>query len=338
VTVPGEPTTTPIRNPDPYRNTRTRLPSQLLYSAEIDDVGYYIGDTVHLSDQWIVNAGIRLDDFERDQVGGPGQANNTARVQENLISWNTGIVYKPVPIASIYAAYGTSETPIGNEIDSTGGEYNGLTVFNANVGPEETRGVEVGTKWELFDRRMLATVAIFETVKDNARTNRGVNNAATPVAQGNAGEYRVRGIEVGASGNITDKWSVFGGAVFLDTEVLDSDAPEEIGRRLANTPLTQFSLFTKYQVTDQLAIGGQAIYQTEVWSGHFAQNNSFYHTTEWWRFDAMAEYDIDKHWSVELLGINLTDTLYYDSIYQDPATFAYVAPGRSGYLTVKYQY
>ena len=43
-----------------------------VYDATIDTIGTYLTDTVHLSKQWIVNAGIRLDDFSRDQVGGPG--------------------------------------------------------------------------------------------------------------------------------------------------------------------------------------------------------------------------------------------------------------------------
>ena len=33
----------------------------------------------------------------------------------------------------------------------------------------------------------------------------------------------MRGIELGAAGNITRDWSVFGGLVLLDTEVLKSD-------------------------------------------------------------------------------------------------------------------
>ncbi|MEI9902488.1 MAG: TonB-dependent receptor [Hyphomicrobium sp.] len=56
---------------DPYRNTGYIAGKGNIYDATIDTVGVYIEDTVHLSDQWIVNGGVRLDDFERDQVGGP---------------------------------------------------------------------------------------------------------------------------------------------------------------------------------------------------------------------------------------------------------------------------
>jgi catecholate siderophore receptor len=254
-------------------------------------------------------------------------------VNEGVWSWNVGAVYKPLPNASIYAAYGYTETPIGNEIDSTGVEYNGLNAANAHLGPEETSGVEVGTKWELFDGRLLATAALFEAVKDNAR----VNTPATG-GVGNEGKYRIRGVELGVAGNITDAWSVFGGVVFLDTKTLDSNDATEIGRGLANTPLTQFSLLSKYQLTKELSVGGQAIYQSEYWSGHFAKNSLGYHTTNWWRFDAFAEYEFDEHWAIELSGLNLTDELYYDSLYQAANTFATVAPGRAGYATVKWKY
>ena len=113
-----------------------------------------------------MNAGVRVDDFSRDQVGGPGTATttaaaqtniatNTAKVQDDLLSWHTGIVYKPIPITSIYVAYATAESPVGSELDATGAQYNGLSSTLVNVPPQEARSVEVGTKWELFDKRLL---------------------------------------------------------------------------------------------------------------------------------------------------------------------------------------
>jgi catecholate siderophore receptor len=197
--------------------------------------------------------------------------------------------------------------------------------------------VEVGTKWELFDRRLLATAAVFQTDVDHARTN----NNVTPTDPANAfkGEYRVRGVELSAAGNITREWSVFGGLVLLDTEVLGSADPQDIGRRLANVPLTQFSLLSKYQLTDDLAVGGGVTYASKVYAGHLAANSSNNHTVDWWRVDAFAEYELTDHVELELSGLNLTDELYYDAIYQaNPNSFAFVAPGRAGYMTVRWKY
>ena len=268
-------------------------------------------------------------------------------MQEDLFSWNAGIVYKPIPIASLYAAYGTSESPIGSELDVANNPvYNGLANNLVDVKPQEARAIEVGTKWELFDRRLLATASLFQTDVKNARTNGAVANAAPgappPANDVNAysGEYRVRGVEFGVSGNITSAWSVFGGLVFLETEVLKSsaDRPQDVGRRLANIPLTQFSLLSKYKVTDQLAIAGQATYGGEIYGGHLGENDFGNHSVDWWRFDAFVEYELSKNWEIEVSGLNLANELYYDAIYQSNESFAFVAPGRAGYLTVKYKY
>jgi catecholate siderophore receptor len=334
--------------PNPYVQIDRIIGKGRVYDATIDTIGGYLTDTVHLSKQWIVNAGIRLDDFSRDQVGGPGInppgsalanaaiATNTASVQANLLSWNVGLVYKPIPIASFYVAYATSQSPIGSELDSTGAQYNGISATLVSVPPQQARAVEVGTKWELFDKRLLATAALFQTDVDHARTN----DTVTPTDPTNAfkGEYRVRGVEVTAAGNITKAWSVFGGLVLLDTEVLKSSTPQDIGRRLANIPLTQFSLLSRYQLTDQLAIAGSATHGGEIYGGHLAANAFNNHTVDWWRFDAFAEYKLTKTIELKVSGLNLTNELYYDAIYQAQDTFAFVAPGRAGYVTVKVKY
>ena len=252
--------------PNPYSPIDTILGKARLYNATIDTVGTYLMDTVHLSDQWIVSGGIRYDDFERDQVG--TLAANTAKVKEGLHSWNAGVVYKPIPISSFYVAYATSQSPIGSEIASTGAQYNGISAILVDVPPQEARSVEVGTKWELFNRRLLVTAALFQTDVDNARTNDNVTAGNNTNAF--AGKYRIRGIELGAAGNITRDWRVFGGLVLLDTEVLGSSNPQDIGRRLANIPLTQFSLLSRYQLTDQLAVAGAVTYGGEVYGGHLA--------------------------------------------------------------------
>jgi catecholate siderophore receptor len=338
---------------DPYRDATSILRKGKTYDATIDTVGTYLTDTVHLSEQWIVNGGVRLDSFARSQVGGPGTnvpgsaaanaaiVNNTASVAADLFSWNAGIVYKPIPISSFYFAYGTSESPIGSELDATGAQYNGISATLVNAPPQRAQSYEIGTKWELFDRRLLATAALFQTDVDHARTNDNVTSSDDTNAF--AGKYRVRGIELSAAGKITDDWSVYGGLVLLDTDVLASSTPQDVGRRLANVPLTQFSLLSKYQLTDKLAVGGTATYSGEVYAGHLAANATNNHTVDWWRFDAFAEYEISKNWEIEVSGLNLTNELYYDAIYQaqdNPpgGTFAFVAPGRAGYLTVKYKY
>lgn len=329
--------TQPLFNPNPYRGlTNPALnnvgPRTWTYDATISTVAGYILDTVKLSEQWYINGGIRVDDYERAQVA--PTAANTATRQDTLVNWHAGIVFKPIPIASIYAAYATSMIPAGAELDATGVDYGGLALNVAHLPPEEVTSVEVGTKWELFNRRLLATAALFQTEKENGR-----EAAVAPSTQITAtGAYRVRGVELGAQGKVTERWSVYGGLVVMETEVTASSTPRFVGRRIANVPETQFSLLSKYQLTDKLTIGGQAIYASDVLAGLFAAGDQGYYLPSHWRFDALAEYKLTDNISMQLNVLNLTDEVYYDAVYRSASPFVFIAPGRAGYLTVNFKY
>ena len=87
-----------------------------------------------------------------------------------------------------------------------------------------------------------------------------------------------------------------------------------------------------------MSIGGQATYGDRLTAGIW-QPTTNNHTVDWWRFDAFAEYQLTKNIEIEMSGLNLTNELYYDAIYQSlQESFAFVAPGRAGYLTLKYKY
>jgi catecholate siderophore receptor len=131
---------------------------------------------------------------------------------------------------------------------------------------------------------------------------------------------------------------VFGGFVALDTEVTKSSNPCFVGRGVANIPTMQFSLLSKYKLTEKLSIGGQAIYASETPHGLFAISDTGYTLPSHWRFDAMAEFKLSDSLSVQLNVVNLTDELYYDAFYRSNAPFMFVAPGRAGYLTLNWKY
>jgi catecholate siderophore receptor len=304
----------------------------------VDTKAAYLLDTVKLNPQWSINGGVRVDHYERSDSGpvnaNPNNDPNGSR-EDTLFNWNVGIVYKPVPIASIYAAYATSSSPAGSELDATGVDYGGLSTPLAKLSPEKNTGMEFGTKWELFNRHLLATAAVFQTEKENAREASPLGGANPPTS---TGAYRIRGVELGAQGSVTERWSVYGGLVVMETEVLKSSNPNFIGRRLANIPLNQFNLLTKYKLTDKLTVGGQAIYSSDVYGGVFAVTDDFFHIPAHWRFDALAEYQFTQNFSVQLNVVNLTNELYYDALYRNNMPFAFVAPGRAGYLTLNWKY
>ncbi len=158
----------------------------------------YIMDTANWQDTIILNGGIRYDGYNMSS------STNSAYLKMNsdLVNYNVGLVYKPMSIGSIYAAYATSANPFGSELDATGTDYGGVPA-NTTVllGPERNKAAELGTKWELADRHLLVSAALFQTTKDNAReTRQACSPRALPTAsRASTSRPRARSPTAGAS-------------------------------------------------------------------------------------------------------------------------------------------
>ena len=218
------------------------------------------------------------------------------------------------------------------------------TNTNQVFGPERNKAGEVGTKWELFDRHLLLTAALFQTTKDNARESGTVNGVANTVVAGAA--YRVQGIDLGAGGKITDKWSLFGGLVLMQSEVTKSNLPPantalyitNVGLPLANIAHQSFNVLSKYQVNSVFEVGAQATYVSKIYGGTLLAANQGTAIPDHWRFDAFVEAKINEHYSVKLFVNNILNKTYYDSLYQSATPFVAVAPGRAAYLIASAKY
>lgn len=291
----------------------------------------------------------------------------TQAAEFGLPNFNVGVTIKPLPNASVYAAFATSSNPVGAEFDGTSTAYGGVAPVlagspNQIFGPEKNKAYEVGTKWELFNRHLLLTAALFETTKDNAREAFNVNattqTAACPYPAGVTGNvsciiagsaYYVRGIDLEAGGKITDKWSVFGGLVLMQSAVTKSNVPAanmpqpqlyttNVGLPLANVAHQSFSLLSKYQLTDIWELGGQAVYRSRIYGGQLLAANEGTSIPNYWKFDAFVEAKIDMNWKLKLYVNNITNKLYYDALYQSGTPFVLEAPGRAAYLVLSARY
>ncbi len=286
----------------------------------VDSKAFYVLDTANWEDAIIVNGGIRYDGYDLRS----STSARSSTVNSDFVNYNGGIVFKPVPIGSLYAAYATSTNPFGSELDGTAADYGGAVPGGVVLGPERNRAAEIGTKWELFDRHLLVTGALFHTEKDNARET--VNGV---LASGAA--YEVEGLDLEVSGNITDRWSVFGGLVLMKSKVTQSALPSNIGLQMANIAHESFSLLSKYKFDGGWELGGQAVYRSKIYGGTFGANTGT-ELPSYWRFDAFVEKKIDKNWTMKLYAQNLTNKLYYDTLYRSATPFVAVAPGRAFYI------
>jgi catecholate siderophore receptor len=305
----------------------------------VDTKSGYLIDTANINDTVILNGGVRYDDYNITASNNVG----SNQVHSGIVSYNGGIVIKPVKWASVYAAYATSANPVGGELDGNTAQYGGLpasvaTNTNQVFDPERNKAAEVGTKWELFDRRVLATAALFQTEKENARELGTIGGVANTVVAG--ASYRIQGIDLGLSGKITDKWSVYAGLVLMRSEVTKSNVaspnpalfPSNVGLQLANIAHESFNVLTKYKVTDRFELGGQATYRSKIYGGTLLAANQGTSLPSYWRFDMFAEYKVNKNLTVKLFVNNIFDKTYYDALYQSATPFVFVAPGRAAYL------
>ena len=282
----------------PYPGPITRTGA--INDGTADSLAAYAFDTARLGQRWQVSAGVRWDRFDvsYDQTAVNG-ALTTLERDDDMVSGRFGVVYKPAPTASIYAGFGTSFNPSAE----------GLTLTPATVAvePEKARSYELGTKWDVASSRLSLTAALFRTEKTNARTP-GINPGDPPTVLD--GRQKVDGFEVGATGQITRGWSVFSGYTFMDSEVLESNTPAEVGKPVSNTPRHSFSLWTTVDLPWRLEVGGGAWYV-----GDRTNNNSAQRTAPgYWVIDATAARPIGRHLTLRVKGSNLADESYIDRV------------------------
>ncbi|GAB7532665.1 TonB-dependent siderophore receptor PiuA [Pseudomonas sp. 3A(2025)] len=327
---------TSLSNPNPNDAwTGTAVRNYAYTDTTADTRSIYAFDTVELSPQWQVNLGARYDSFDTHAKNvTTGKTSN----ESNFWNWQAGLVWKPLENGSVYASFATSATPPGAMLGE-GVDGNpliaGNSVLRSDLEPETTKNYELGTKWDLLNDRVSLTAAIFRTEKENTRILVATNTYE------NAGETRVDGIELSATGKITEKWQVFAGYSHLKSELVDSGlngrngavtTGTTSGNQMPNTPKNAFSLWTTYQVIPSLTVGGGAFYVDDVYGD--AANTVY--VPSYVRYDAMVNYKLSKNLDLQLNVQNLTDETYYDKAYA--SHFATQAAGRTALLTTNFHF
>ncbi len=292
----------------------------------------YAFDTVEFNKNWLGNVGLRVDDYDTKFTQNKAAKNAVVRRDDTLFNYQLGLIYKPVENGSFYVSYGTSSTPAnasmgeGSESQSLTSGRGGVGLNAADLAPEKNKTYEIGTKWDVLDRRLTLTGALFRIETTNARITEPDGDYAM------AGKKNVQGLELGFSGAITPKWQVYGGYTYIKSKIKDDGVATDKGSAFPNTPENAFSLWTTYALLPQLTVGGGAYYVDKQYGN--AANTTY--IPSYWRFDAMAGYEFSKNLNVQLNIYNLFDKQYYDKAYA--AHYANIAPGRSAILTFNVKY
>ena len=271
-------------------------------------VGIYAFDTLRLGSRWEMTAGLRWDsvdvDYELTNVA-TGVRTRLGR-DDRMLSWSSGIVFKPRANASVYASHATSFNP-SVEAGSAGAGLSDVptSANNVNLAPEKSRNLEVGAKWEMGGGRAIATAALFRTEKTNART-RGLTTDPFVLD----GEQRVDGLELGLTGNLTDRWSVLTSYAHLDSEFVASANPLEQGQALAFVPENSFNVWTEGRLPRGFSVGGGVQFMDSV----FRNATSTAEVPSYWLLNAMASYEVSHALTLRLNVNNLADERYVDRV------------------------
>jgi len=318
---------TSLLNPDYDRNfSPTSVVERSSVKATVDTFAVYGLDTIKLNEHWDLMGGLRWD--QSDSRYKDGVAHLGFSRTDKMTSYRGALVYKPVENGSIYFDYGTSFNPSAETLS--------LSAATANIAPEKNETYEVGTKWDLFKKKLSLRSAIFRTDKTNAREPDPTN----PLLNVLAGEQLVEGIELEAAGHLTDKWQLSAGYEYLKSrEEKSNDFPGAVGSQLANVPANTFNFWTTYDLPWKLTIGG---------GGNFVDERTASSTVpidpvtglvkevpSYWAFNAMLEYHLNKNVDIQLNVYNLANKYYIDQVHP-----AHLIPGegRTAIVSTKFKF
>ncbi|MBU3057289.1 catecholate siderophore receptor Fiu [Pseudomonas indica] len=340
-----------LYDPNPHDAMGKPYKTGVYSDGTTDTAAIYVFDTLHLNEQWSVNAGVRFEHYKTDTKGASLTAISATSItydylltpyklsdSGDLTSWNTGIVFKPAENGSIYLAYANSLTPPGSSnfaLSSSESSDN-----QPNLDPQETKHIELGTKWDLLDDRLNLSAAIYRTENSNQ-----VSYDTLSATYQQDGTIRVKGIELAAVGQITNFWQVSAGIASMDTEQIDQVSRSSSGVITENTgvrwsPDLTATLWTSYTLGD-FTLGGGARYVSEqdrlIAKGADRSTTNMPSIPSYWVADMMAAYRLNKNVNLRVNLYNLFDEEYIATLNNSGARMVMGAP-RSAMFTTEYSF
>lgn len=322
-----------IYNPNPYvlRTGYNPVRNGTSSDGRTNTASLYAFDTLAFSPQWQINGGVRVDHYDtRYESSTLNVRNATLNKSGNLVNWKLGALYKPTEDSSLYAAYATSKQPPGGSTFALSSAAN--NVNNINYDPQETKTAEIGAKWDLLDKKLGLTAALYRTdVKNEVE-----GNAIDGYFQ--TGQKRVQGIELGVVGEITSLWQVSAGYTTMHTEVKSGAVVNQDGTTgLAYTPKQAFTAWTTYKLPGGFTIGGGARFMDALHRPRDGAVGTPLYVESYWVYDAMATYALSKNVDLQLNIYNLADKDYVASINKSGYRYTPGIP-RSARLTANIKF
>ena len=272
------------------------------FVSDLDQISAYAQDQISIGEKIDLIAGLRYDRFDNTVTNlFASPAPLAATRVDDLWSPRVGLVFKPVPAASLYVSYSRSFLPQSSD------QFLSFNATAATLKPEQFDNYEVGAKWDIIPKLTLTT-AVFRLDRENTRAPGPV---AGQIVQ--TGAQRSSGFELSLVGNIIPKLTTSLGYAYTKAEITATTTAAPNGRRVGQVPRNQLSLFNRYEVSNKLGIGATLYYQ----SAQFATISGATRVPAYTRIDGAIFYKLTDKIEAQVNIENLTDNTYFPSAHND---------------------
>lgn len=291
-------------------------------SGSTTTTAIYALDTISVTDALKLTAGLRTEHYKVKYASVATGALDTGKW---VTSWNVAALYKLAENGTVYAAAANSLTPPGGANSTLAASGQNSTAADA----QEAKNYEIGTKWDLLNKRLNLTAALYRSENDGQVSVDAVTNVAT---QG--GKTRVQGIELAAVGQITNFWQITAGVQTMDAKALNqrsvnaTTGVQTVTDGVRWTPKWSATLWNSYQWND-FTIGGGVRHtadQKRVVTVAATPSNGLSTLPAYTVVDVMGAYRVNKNLSLQLNVTNLFDKEYMSSLNNGGSRLVLGAP------------
>eukprot|EP01022_Parablepharisma_sp_SALTPOND_P021561 TRINITY_DN427_c2_g2_i4.p1 TRINITY_DN427_c2_g2~~TRINITY_DN427_c2_g2_i4.p1 ORF type:complete len:743 (+),score=274.62 TRINITY_DN427_c2_g2_i4:487-2715(+) len=320
-----------LYNPNPNDPKTYTMTATGYNDGKTDTVSAYLFDTLKFNEQWSINGGIREDHYRTTYYANAAGTITNLSTSGNLFNWKLAAIYKPTSYSSLYALYATSQQPPGGANFALSAASN--SAANANYTPQKTKTSELGTKWDLLDKKLAVTAALFRT-----EVNNEVELDATSGQYFQTGKKTVQGIELGVTGDVTSNLSLTAGYTYMKTKVDSGAIVTAAGENnLAYTPKQAFTSWATYRLPQGFTVGGGARYVSSLLRGTDGAVGTPKYANAYWVFDGMVGYVVNKNVDLQLNLYNIFDKDYVAAINKSGYRYTPGTP-RSVALTANFKF
>lgn len=207
-----------------------------------------------------------------------------------------GIIYNLTPTTSIYTAYTGIFSP-QYQVDN---QHKTLT-------PAKGRSLELGIKQELFERKVLASAAVFKASQRNLAESDGYFADGSSYYKGI--DTFSKGIEVELAGRITPHLQISTGYTLISIQ----DANDKDVRTFTPRQLLHVDSTYRLPWFEQVKLGASLRWRSKTWrdqgGGIITRQNPYA------LLDLMASYDVTEKLNLKLQLNNVTNKKYINSLY-----------------------